>query len=57
MKATQLLHDPGQSLCSGKADIMNTPGLNEQQLQKLRAQPGFIAALDLSGGSTPKAML
>jgi fructose-bisphosphate aldolase class I len=30
--------------------------LNEQQLQKMRSQPGFIAALDQSGGSTPKAL-
>ena len=27
------------------------------QLQKMRTQPGFIAALDQSGGSTPKALL
>jgi fructose-bisphosphate aldolase class I len=26
------------------------------QLQKIRTQPGFIAALDQSGGSTPKAL-
>jgi fructose-bisphosphate aldolase class I len=30
--------------------------LKEQQLQKIRTQPGFIAALDQSGGSTPKAL-
>ena len=35
---------------------MNTLGLNEQQLQKMKVQPGFIAALDQSGGSTPKAL-
>src|SRR6185369_11128357 len=35
---------------------MNTLGLNEQQLQKMKTQPGFIAALDQSGGSTPKAL-
>ena len=34
---------------------MNT--LKEQQLRKIRTQPGFIAALDQSGGSTPKALL
>lgn len=33
---------------------MSTP--REQQLQKIRTQPGFIAALDQSGGSTPKAL-
>lgn len=27
-----------------------------QQTEKLRSQPGFIAALDQSGGSTPKAL-
>ncbi len=37
-------------------DIMNALSLNEQQLQKMKAQPGFIAALDQSGGSTPKAL-
>ena len=35
---------------------MNTLGLNEQQMQKMKTQPGFIAALDQSGGSTPKAL-
>jgi fructose-bisphosphate aldolase class I len=35
---------------------MNAPGLNEQQLQKVRTHPGFIAALDQSGGSTPGAL-
>jgi fructose-bisphosphate aldolase class I len=29
----------------------------EQQSRKIRTQPGFIAALDQSGGSTPKALL
>ena len=28
----------------------------EQQLDKVRTQPGFIAGLDQSGGSTPKAL-
>src|SRR5215471_8877804 len=36
---------------------MNQPTLKEQQLQKIRTEPGFIAALDQSGGSTPKALL
>ena len=36
---------------------MNTVGPKEQQLRKLRTQPGFLAALDQSGGSTPKALL
>jgi fructose-bisphosphate aldolase class I len=30
--------------------------LNQQQLEKMRSQPGFIAALDQSGGSTPGAL-
>ena len=30
--------------------------MNEQQLQKLQNENGFIAALDQSGGSTPKAL-
>jgi fructose-bisphosphate aldolase, class I len=35
---------------------MKSTGLNEQQLQKIKSHPGFIAALDQSGGSTPKAL-
>jgi fructose-bisphosphate aldolase, class I len=35
---------------------MKSMGLNEQQLQKMKSHPGFIAALDQSGGSTPKAL-
>ena len=35
---------------------MNPRGFNEQQLQKMKTQPGFIAALDQSGGSTPGAL-
>ncbi len=30
--------------------------VNEQQLQKMKQAPGFIAALDQSGGSTPGAL-
>jgi fructose-bisphosphate aldolase, class I len=36
---------------------MKAPGLKEQQERKIRTQPGFLAALDQSGGSTPKALL
>src|SRR5215471_17250252 len=35
---------------------MKSIGLNEQQFQKMKSHPGFIAALDQSGGSTPKAL-
>ena len=35
---------------------MKSLGLNQKRLQKMRAHPGFIAALDQSGGSTPKAL-
>src|SRR6201981_1486137 len=35
---------------------MNASSLTEQYLRKMRTQPGFIAALDQSGGSTPKAL-
>ncbi len=31
--------------------------MNEKQLRKIREDAGFIAALDQSGGSTPKALL
>lgn len=33
---------------------MNSLDLDEQQ-QKIKTHPGFIAALDQSGGSTPDA--
>ena len=39
-----------------KEAYMKSIGLNEQQLQKMKSHPGFIAALDQSGGSTPKAL-
>ena len=29
---------------------------NNEQIEKIRTEPGFIAALDQSGGSTPKAL-
>ena len=35
---------------------MKSIGSNEQQLQKMKTHPGFIAALDQSGGSTPGAL-
>ena len=30
--------------------------MNKEQLQTMKGQPGFVAALDQSGGSTPKAL-
>jgi fructose-bisphosphate aldolase class I len=36
--------------------VIMAHGLNEQQLQKMKTHPGFIAALDQSGGSTPNAL-
>jgi fructose-bisphosphate aldolase class I len=35
---------------------MTTRVSNEEQLQKMKNHPGFIAALDQSGGSTPHAL-
>jgi len=35
---------------------MKTLSAREQQQQQMRARPGFIAALDQSGGSTPNAL-
>lgn len=35
---------------------MNIPSQKEQQQRKIKTQPGFLAALDQSGGSTPKAL-
>jgi fructose-bisphosphate aldolase class I len=35
---------------------MKTLSVDEQQRQKMKTHPGFIAALDQSGGSTPSAL-
>ena len=35
---------------------MNDTETNSDQLNKMKASPGFVAALDQSGGSTPKAL-
>jgi fructose-bisphosphate aldolase, class I len=35
---------------------MKSIDLNKEQLEKMQTHPGFIAALDQSGGSTPKAL-
>jgi fructose-bisphosphate aldolase, class I len=39
-----------------RADRKKVLTMNEQQLQKMRGGKGFIAAMDQSGGSTPKAL-
>src|SRR5215472_17529026 len=38
------------------ASVMKTLSVHEQQQQHMKTRPGFIAALDQSGGSTPKAL-
>src|SRR5258708_23061645 len=35
---------------------MKSIAVNAEQLEKVKTGPGFIAALDQSGGSTPKAL-
>jgi fructose-bisphosphate aldolase class I len=35
---------------------VKTPGFNQEQFEKMKTHPGFIAALDQSGGSTPGAL-
>jgi fructose-bisphosphate aldolase, class I len=51
-------HDspPHPTLLENEKYFMNTSNLKEQQQRKIKSQPGFIAALDQSGGSTPKAL-
>ena len=40
-----------------RSQIKETPMSNfDQQMHKMKAQPGFVAALDQSGGSTPHAL-
>jgi fructose-bisphosphate aldolase class I len=57
----KLKHDhstkPVSSLSQYERRFMNLPSQKEQQQRKIRTQPGFLAALDQSGGSTPKALL
>ena len=36
---------------------MKVMNVREQQQRKIKTQSGFLAALDQSGGSTPKALL
>jgi fructose-bisphosphate aldolase class I len=36
--------------------VMKTPELNDEQLRTMKTRPGFVAALDQSGGSTPNAL-
>jgi fructose-bisphosphate aldolase class I len=36
--------------------VVKGPTVNQQQLEQMRTGKGFIAALDQSGGSTPKAL-
>src|SRR5262245_13603353 len=38
------------------ASVMKTLSVHEQQQQQMKTHPGFIAALDQSGGSTPNAL-
>src|SRR5499433_1888950 len=47
---------PDPALSDIEGGVMTALGLNEQQLQKMKTHPGFIAALDQSGGSTPNAL-
>ena len=35
---------------------MNDIKTRSEQLKKMKNSPGFVAALDQSGGSTPKAL-
>src|ERR1700752_2851691 len=39
-----------------EGDIMKSIAVNQPQLQTIKASPGFVAALDQSGGSTPNAL-
>jgi fructose-bisphosphate aldolase, class I len=49
-----LILSGGSIRCGGKGFGMT--GGNEAQFDKIKAGPGFFAALDQSGGSTPKAL-
>jgi len=50
-----LLYNPGLNFLNHHLSRANVSNF-EDQLEKVRTAPGFIAALDQSGGSTPKAL-
>src|ERR1700744_5373536 len=56
-KARQFNQQPHPPLPKNERSPMNLPKLRDQYLRKIRTQPGFLAALDQSGGSTPKALV
>jgi fructose-bisphosphate aldolase class I len=50
--------DLGKNVVSSRGGLRRRETSDaEEQLQKMKVQPGFIAALDQSGGSTPHALL
>src|SRR4029078_11395214 len=51
-----IANQQSDSLSSLGASAMKTLNSHEQQQQQMKTHPGFIAALDQSGGSTPKAL-
>src|SRR5438067_3070517 len=54
---TRSKRDWSSDVCSSDlGGIMKSIAVNAEQLQKIKTSPGFIAALDQSGGSTPKAL-
>src|SRR5262249_28489086 len=53
----QLDEQSDPEISQTKKRTMNSSTSKEQQRERIRTQPGFIAALDQSGGSTPKALL
>src|ERR1700677_1696627 len=55
-KSRQFDQPINPTLSKNEESIMNTLSLKEQQQRKIKMQPGFLAALDQSGGSTPKAL-
>src|SRR5215510_4456520 len=52
----QFHKQPDSAVPKSEGGAMRTLIRNEQQLQKIKSSPGFIAALDQSGGSTPGAL-
>src|SRR5580704_19291730 len=57
IEARQFNQQLDSSLSETERSLMKTPDPREQQERKIRTQPGFLAALDQSGGSTPKALM
>lgn len=50
------LSEAGQAIRTGTSTEKGFEGMDQKQAEQMRSGKGFVAALDQSGGSTPKAL-